>query len=362
MRLTVEGCRARQRSLVERLAERGLAGAVLGQREYVYYFGGHLCNPMHAAALLVKADGAVVLAAAEGADSEGLAVDDLVGYVPAHLSTMHCHQLEAAAAALAPAIAAAPHGADLAGVSMLALTGGEPPVDLGPDLLRLRKSKHADEIAALRDCIRITEVMYDAARATIRPGIDEVSVFSEVLAAATREAGEFLESCGNDFRANAMWGKPRRRTMNSGELYILDMGPSLHGYHADNCRTFAVDGEPTAAQMAAWACIDAIFAVLEPEIRPGRPAVEVYQIADAYFKQEGYVGMSHHLGHGVGLRPHEPPELNPEYDAVFDVGDVFTVEPGLYSDELRAGIRLEENYLLTESGVEQLTSYPRALC
>ena len=152
------------------------------------------------------------------------------------------------------------------------------------------------------------------------------------------------------------------RAMNAGELYILDAGPSLHGYHADNCRTFAVDGEPTAAQTAAWECIDAVFAALEAEIRPGRPAVEVYQIADAYFKQEGYAGMSHHLGHGIGLRPHEPPELNPEYDAVFGVGDVFTVEPGLYNDELRAGIRLEENYLVTETGVERLTSYPRALC
>ena len=71
--------------------------------------------------------------------------------------------------------------------------------------------------------------------------------------------------------------------------------------------------------------------------------------------------MTHHLGHGIGLAPHEAPELNPKYDATFEVGDVFTMEPGLYREDLRAGIRLEENYLLTDRGLEQLTSFPRSL-
>lgn len=361
MRLTVEGCRARQRLLGEVLAERELAGAVLGQREHVYYFTGHLHDPMHAAALLVKADGTSVLAAGEGVDREGLVADDVLEYAPAFLATMHSRQLEEAAAALAPAIPHSLHGADHGGVSILAQAGGELPVDLSPDVLRLRKSKHTDEIAAIRHCIRLTDVMYDAAKTAIGPGNDEVTVFSEIEAAATREAGEFIEGCGNDYRANAMGGKARRRAMNAGELYILDAGPSLHGYWADNCRTFTVDGESTAAQVAAWECIDAVFPILESEIRPGRPAAEVYQVADAYFKENGYAGMSHHLGHGIGMRPHETPELNPHYDAVFEVGDVFTMEPGLYTDDLRAGIRIEENYLLAETGLERLTSYPRAL-
>ena len=96
-------------------------------------------------------------------------------------------------------------------------------------------------------------------------------------------------------------------------------------------------------------------------MRPGTRAHELYQIADDIFRQAGYEGMVHHLGHGIGLLPHEPPELNPNYDATFEVGDVFTMEPGLYSEEMRAGIRLEENYHLTELGLVQLTSYPRLL-
>jgi Xaa-Pro aminopeptidase len=46
---------------------------------------------------------------------------------------------------------------------------------------------------------------------------------------------------------------------------------------------------------------------------------------------------------------------------VFEEGDVFTAEPGLYGEELRAGIRLEENYVVTATGVEKLTSYPLEL-
>ena len=61
----------------------------------------------------------------------------------------------------------------------------------------------------------------------------------------------------------------------------------------------------------------------------------------------------HHLGHGFGLFPHEGPHLNARWDDVFEEGDVFTAEPGLYTDELRAGIRLEQNYVVT-AGLERL--------
>ncbi len=66
----------------------------------------------------------------------------------------------------------------------------------------------------------------------------------------------------------------------------------------------------------------------------------------------------HHLGHGVGLSPREQPNLNPHWDHYFEEGDFFTAEPGLYYEELNAGIRLEEDYLVTGEGVKKLTSFP----
>ena len=64
---------------------------------------------------------------------------------------------------------------------------------------------------------------------------------------------------------------------------------------------------------------------------------------------------THHLGHGIGLAPHEAPRLNPHWDDIFQVGDVFTAEPGLYGVDLRAGVRIEQEYLVTEHGVERLS-------
>ncbi len=70
---------------------------------------------------------------------------------------------------------------------------------------------------------------------------------------------------------------------------------------------------------------------------------------------------THHLGHGVGLAPHEGPHLNPMWDEKFEEGDFFTVEPGMYHEDLCAGIRLEQNYLVTADGVKLLTDWPLEL-
>lgn len=361
MKLTKEGCRARQRRLVEVLAQEKLDGAILSRREHVHYFTGFLHGRFNAAAVYIGADGRTALVGA-GVPAE-VAADQVIQYEGGYHATMHSRQFEAVAEKLAPVLPkGARLGADLGGgIACLAALGGAGVVDLTRQVYRLRKRKHADEVDAIRAAIRIAEVMYAAAKESIHPGADEVEILARLRAEATVAAGEDLEYFGNDFRANALGGAARRRRMEAGELYILDAGPMLHGYFADNCRTFAVDRAPSAAQLRAWEHIDRLFPQLEAAIKPGLKAADLFRQADLYFKGLGYQGMIHHLGHGLGMCPHETPELNPNYDATFEVGDVFTMEPGVYSDELKAGIRLEENYLLTEGGLGKLTSFPRAL-
>ena len=361
MKLTVEGCRARQQRLIEVLHRNEMDGAIVSRRQHVYYFTGWLHNRNHAAAALIRADGEVTLVAAD-ADVE-VAADKIIAYETEFLATMHNRQYEMVAEKLALSVSnAGSLGVDMGGgVGCIVALAGSDARDITPFILQLRKNKHDDEVEAIRGAIGITEAIYDAAKEAVRPGADEIEVFGYIRQEATKRAGEDLEHFGNDYRANDRGGAARRRTMQAGELYILDAGPSLHGYHADNCRTFAIDGQPSEVQQRAWETIDGLLPELETAVRPGTKARELYQIADDIFKQAGYEGMVHHLGHGIGLLPHEPPELNPNYAATFEVGDVFTMEPGLYSEEMRAGIRLEENYHLTELGVVQLTSYPRLL-
>ena len=82
---------------------------------------------------------------------------------------------------------------------------------------------------------------------------------------------------------------------------------------------------------------------------------------DDHLKHERGVGMTHHLGHGIGLQAHEFPHLNPKWDDVLEEGEVVTAEPGQYGPELAAGIRLENAYLVTKTGVERLIDFPMDL-
>jgi len=69
----------------------------------------------------------------------------------------------------------------------------------------------------------------------------------------------------------------------------------------------------------------------------------------------------HHAGHGIGHHGHEAPRLIPGSDDVFEEGDVFTIEPGIYHDALQGGIRIEDNYRVHPAGVENLFDYPLGL-
>ena len=177
-------------------------------------------------------------------------------------------------------------------------------------------------------------------------------------AAAVEVAGEPLTDLGNDYQCNSPGGPPRARPAQAGELFILDLGPAYRGYYADNCRTFAVDGSPTDEQREAWERIVAVLDMIERTVRPGVRCKTVFQQAcdmlDCYCPKS----FCHHLGHGFGLFPHEAPHLNPHWDDTFEEGEVFTAEPGLYGPQLRAGIRLEQNYRVTAAGVERLTLSP----
>ena len=132
--------------------------------------------------------------------------------------------------------------------------------------------------------------------------------------------------------------------------------------------TFVADLNPAGLLFAAilrspvaHAVIESVLKDVAQMVRPGLRCRELFAHVKA--KLDAYLpgAFFHHLGHGIGLYPHEAPHLNSAWDDVFEEGDVFTAEPGLYHENLRAGIRIEEDYLVTATGVEKLTSFPTAL-
>jgi Xaa-Pro aminopeptidase len=116
-------------------------------------------------------------------------------------------------------------------------------------------------------------------------------------------------------------------------------------------------GEPTDLQQRAWDRVCAAVHLAESLIRPGVLARDVY----AAVKEQLDESFWHHLGHDIGFRGHEAPRIIPGSDHCFEVGDVIAVEPGNYSTALHGGIRLEDNYVVREEGLENLFDYPRGL-
>jgi len=358
-------CRRRQMRLMQRMAEKNLGAVCVGQRRHVYYLTGHWTVWTQRSAAVVFSDGQVWLTCAQEPDKNA-AADQVVSYEAKWTSTLRQEQPAVVAKQVIEALrgrGVRRVGLDASVVSSQVAIEFKDTEAIDPELWQMRRQKDADELKLMRKAIDCTVAMYRKAKEIIEPGVPELKVFTELNEAAVLEAGEPLtELLGNDFACNARGGAPRKdRVAGKGELYILDLGPVYQGYFSDNARTFAVDRKPTEAQMKAWEAIVGALKVVEKMAKPGARCKEIFAAVDEHFKQTRKTGMPHHLGHGVGLQPHEYPHLNPQWDDVLMEGEVFTAEPGQYGGGLNEGIRLENDYLVTKDGVESLFKFPLEL-
>lgn len=167
------------------------------------------------------------------------------------------------------------------------------------------------------------------------------------------------------------------RVLRAGESLVVDVFPRGRAF-ADCTRTFCV-GEPSAALADAYALVREAVRVAERHARAGLLGFEVQRKVCDYFHNHGWPtpvhdpgtqrGYVHGLGHGVGFDLHELPSFRehaPGDEARLEAGDVITLEPGLYEPAPEDGstgwgVRLEDTYLVTEDGLENLTPIPRDL-
>lgn len=144
-------------------------------------------------------------------------------------------------------------------------------------------------------------------------------------------------------------------------LLLLDYGCVVDGYHSDMSRTVWLAGTPDAEMRKVYDI------VLEAEnagiaaCRAGTTGHQVDEAARAVLRAAGYEEQFlHSTGHGVGLEIHEAPWLRKGNDDPLRVGDVVTVEPGVYLPG-RGGVRIEDMVLVGESGPVVLTGAAREL-
>jgi len=362
--IDLAACRVRQRRLLAEMERSGLELALLTRRESVQWLTGAYVGPFFAPAAAIDAHGRVSLVLPARMSAMETAADEVISYEEKWHSTLRDEQRAASNEMLLRTITKTSGrvGGEWSqlGPRLLAEFGGEVE-NVEPTIFRLRRRKEPDELRMLARANDANRAMYAHARKVIEPGINELEVYNQLHAVAVSELGEALTYFGQDFRSNARGGPPRDRLIQDGELYILDLGVGFRGYYSDNARTISVGGNPSDEQQQAWQRVSEVFPIVEAAVRPGASCRKLFEEVQALLDRSTPWVFNHHLGHGVGLAPHEGPHLNPQWDDTFAEGDYFTAEPGLYHDSLQQGIRLEENYVVTSDGIKRLTDYPLGL-
>lgn len=222
-------------------------------------------------------------------------------------------------------------------------------------VLELERATDPLDLLHLRAAIRANLAALEAAAGAITPGANELEVFAAGARGAMIQAGKKLFHDG-DYRCNAPGGSCRNRAIVSGEIYTIDAWTRLNGYWSDLARAFPV-GEPTDEQARLHRHVAGIHQRIQPLLRPGVSGDDIWREMDGALRAHpGVSGLSHHGGHGIGLRMHQAPDINPGSTDTLRPGDVICIEPGAYA--AHGNFRIEETYLITGDGSDCLSSCP----
>jgi Xaa-Pro dipeptidase len=220
-----------------------------------------------------------------------------------------------------------------------------------PAVIALRAKKDAHEIALLRRASELTQLALAETAKTLTAGLTGAEIGARVDRAHEKLGMKNPWSvCLIGPAAAEPHGKNREAKLRRGDVLLMDVGASLHGYQSDTTRTFVFDGAPSGEIERAWNAVrDAQRRGFELT-RPGTRCRDVDAAARAVFARlgfgEGYDKFTHRLGHGIGLETHEDPYFDGGSDVTLEPGMALTDEPGLY---LRGqfGVRIEDVVLVT---------------
>jgi Xaa-Pro aminopeptidase len=227
-------------------------------------------------------------------------------------------------------------------------------------ITEMRRQKDPDEVALLKQCMRATEAGHAWARANVKPGMTELDVYCGVSSACIQSVGhavvvygDFAVSPGPERRG----GPPTGRVLQAGDMLIIDYSVVIGGYRSDFTNTLVVGKAPSADQRRLYDLCMAAMAAGEKQLRAGAACLAVYEAVRRVFEKVGVAdSFPHHAGHGIGLSHPEAPYFVRHANETLLAGDVVTLEPGLYIAGI-GGIRIENNYLVTESGCERLSDH-----
>lgn len=237
-------------------------------------------------------------------------------------------------------------------------------VSAGGALRPLRLNKSEQEMAAMQRAAEIAEQALDETLPLIRIGMSERQLASELSLQLLRAGSEpetpFSPIVASGPNAALPHAVPTDRKLAAGDTLILDWGATHDGYISDITRTFAL-GELDDELRAVHQIVVQANAAGRDAAGPGVSCGAVDAAARAVIDQAGYGEyFIHRTGHGIGMEPHELPNVRAGEATELTPGMAFTVEPGIYLPD-RGGVRVEDDLVITEDGSRSLTQLPREL-
>ena len=228
---------------------------------------------------------------------------------------------------------------------------------------KARLTKFPDELAAMQAAGALAASAFAYLETLSVVGRSERDVALDLEVFLRRHGSEgvafpFIVAAGP--RAAMPHGEASEAIIETGQLVVFDIGAVVDGYASDITRTYAT-GRLEAELAEAYELVRSAQAAALAAAGSGVPCKELDKIARDHLAKGGMADrFVHSLGHGVGLEIHEGPGVGPRSTEVLQEGMVVTIEPGVYLPG-RGGVRIEDSVVVTASGVEVLTEYPREL-
>jgi len=237
---------------------------------------------------------------------------------------------------------------------------------------RMRWAKSDTEIDLIRESARWANLAHRYLLEYSEVGAHPVTVSQRASMEASRA---MLDTLGDRYavrtrgngpvRAGYISGEETRlphghtpnERLEDGDVLITGATATIDGYFAELERTLFV-GDPDSDGRYYFDLMCEAQEIAIEAIEPGVPVSDVDAAVHDYFVEQGIEDLArHHVGHNIGMGAHEPPYLDRGSDATVEVGHVYTIEPGIYTEE--AGYRHSDTVAVTESGTERLTYFPR---
>ncbi len=226
-----------------------------------------------------------------------------------------------------------------------------------------RLVKNSEEIAKIQKACEITDKAFEYMLSVIKEGMSEKEL-ATILDCKLVDYG----ACGNSFSTIVVSGKngalphgvPSDKLIKKGELITFDFGCYYEKYSSDMTRTIAI-GDVDNKLLEIYNVVKKAQQAGVEAVKAGVMASDIDKVCRDIITQAGYGDyFGHGTGHGIGIDVHEAPSVSWVSDYVLEVGNVITVEPGIYIPNL-GGVRIEDDVVVTKDGCEILNKTTKDL-